>query len=161
MQTGPNPYAPPAADLDFGVTKTTSDDLLADPGSRLGARVIDGILVAAASAPALVLQFVFDRIEFLLLCAITIPVLLAYQWYLAATIGQSLGKRWLRIKVVKTSGGPLDFASAVVARLWVPALLASVPGIGQLFLLADALFIFRDDRRCLHDFLAGTRVVAT
>jgi len=29
----------------------------------------------------------------------------------------------------------------------------------MLFHLVDCLFIFRQDRRCLHDLIAGTRVV--
>jgi hypothetical protein len=29
----------------------------------------------------------------------------------------------------------------------------------MLFHLVDALYIFREDQRCLHDHIAGTRVV--
>jgi hypothetical protein len=35
-----------------------------------------------------------------------------------------------------------------------------VPGIGALAVTVDDLFIFRTDRRCLHDLIAGTKVVA-
>jgi len=35
-----------------------------------------------------------------------------------------------------------------------------VPGMRELVSLFDAVFIFRDDRRCLHDLLAGTKVVS-
>jgi uncharacterized RDD family membrane protein YckC len=41
----------------------------------------------------------------------------------------------------------------------VTSLLSALAGIGWIFALVDALFIFREDRRCLHDFIAGTRVV--
>jgi len=37
----------------------------------------------------------------------------------------------------------------------VPLLLAILPG----FMLLDPLFILRRDRRCLHDLIAGTKVV--
>jgi uncharacterized RDD family membrane protein YckC len=36
--------------------------------------------------------------------------------------------------------------------------LAQVPGI-NLVMLVDPLLIFRSDRRCLHDLLAGTQVI--
>ena len=39
-------------------------------------------------------------------------------------------------------------------------LVMAIPIIGQLLGLADALFIFRSDRRCVHDLLAGTKVVS-
>jgi hypothetical protein len=34
-----------------------------------------------------------------------------------------------------------------------------VPIIGPIYSIVDVLFIFRDDRRCIHDHIAGTRVV--
>jgi uncharacterized RDD family membrane protein YckC len=34
-----------------------------------------------------------------------------------------------------------------------------IPIFGLFFVLADTLMIFRADRRCLHDLMAGTRVV--
>ena len=38
-------------------------------------------------------------------------------------------------------------------------LVAQIPYIGAFLILADVLCIFREDRRCLHDHLAGTRVI--
>jgi uncharacterized RDD family membrane protein YckC len=32
-------------------------------------------------------------------------------------------------------------------------------GSGAILYLIDVLFIFRDNRRCLHDLLAGTKVI--
>ena len=42
---------------------------------------------------------------------------------------------------------------------WPWGLLGLVPLIGWLFALADALLIFRDSRKCLHDNIADTIVV--
>jgi hypothetical protein len=36
-----------------------------------------------------------------------------------------------------------------------------VPILGAIFWITDSLFIFRADRRCLHDLMAGTKVVRT
>jgi uncharacterized RDD family membrane protein YckC len=38
-------------------------------------------------------------------------------------------------------------------------LIGQIPVVGSLFLLVDAFFVFGDDQRCLHDYLAGTKVV--
>jgi uncharacterized RDD family membrane protein YckC len=34
-----------------------------------------------------------------------------------------------------------------------------VPFVGVLFWFVDNCFIFRDDHRCLHDLMGGTKVV--
>ena len=35
-----------------------------------------------------------------------------------------------------------------------------IPVIGSFLGLLDVLFIFRQDRRCLHDMVAGTEVIS-
>jgi len=53
----------------------------------------------------------------------------------------------------------LDFGKLVGLR-YVPVWLASsIPFIGGFLALIDILFIFREDRRCVHDMIAGTVVV--
>lgn len=85
---------------------------------------------------------------------------LGYQIYLLASTGQTIGKRALGLRVVlvkdDSNGG---FVPNVLLRGLAPSLLMAIPYIGRLILIADILFIFRDDRRCLHDHIAGTRVV--
>ena len=34
-----------------------------------------------------------------------------------------------------------------------------IPVLGPLFSLVNVCFIFREDRRCIHDLIAGTQVV--
>lgn len=80
---------------------------------------------------------------------------LGYQIYLLSTRGQTLGKRWMKVKIVKQDGSPPGFVHAVLLRLIVNGLLGVVPAYG----LVDILFIFRDDRRCIHDLIASTKVV--
>jgi hypothetical protein len=41
----------------------------------------------------------------------------------------------------------------------VPLLLPLVPFLGGLVALVDVLFIFGPSKRCLHDLVAGTKVV--
>jgi uncharacterized RDD family membrane protein YckC len=80
-------------------------------------------------------------------------------WLLTAR-GQTLGKMLFDIRVVrvrdKLNGG---FIANVLLRVMAVALLGMIPYLGALFAVADLLFIFRSDRRCLHDLIAGTFVI--
>lgn len=73
--------------------------------------------------------------------------------------GWTLGKRVLGMRIVRTNGQRADLVHVLVLRWIVPSFLAWVPCLGTTFSLVDALFIFRADRRCLHDLLADTSVV--
>jgi len=100
----------------------------------------------------------------LLLASTVATVLLAlYQLYSLAVRGQTLGKRLMGIQIVDDAGRPAGFFRAVLLRSWVFGLLTglvqgclSIAGI--VVPLVDALFIFGDERRTLHDLLAGTWV---
>jgi uncharacterized RDD family membrane protein YckC len=56
-------------------------------------------------------------------------------------------------------GGNPGFVRAVVLRNLLPGFFAAIPCCGGLFFLADHLFVLNEDRRCLHDWMAGTKVV--
>jgi uncharacterized RDD family membrane protein YckC len=86
-------------------------------------------------------------------------VLACYQWYLISTTGQSLGKRWLKIRIVRLDGSLPGFVYGVVLRVWVIGALGYIPYIGSCVGLIDALAIFGEEKRCIHDRIAGTMVV--
>ncbi|HEY7139656.1 MAG TPA: RDD family protein [Methylomirabilota bacterium] len=68
------------------------------------------------------------------------------------TAGQTLGKRFLGVRVTDEGGGPLGYLRAL--GRCVATVVAAMPfGIGL------AVAGLRRDRRGLHDLLAGTRVV--
>ena len=70
------------------------------------------------------------------------------------TAGQTVGKRLLGARVVDEGGAPIGYVRAL--GRCVATLLAALPlGIGLVVAGCAA------DRRGLHDFLAGTRVVRT
>jgi uncharacterized RDD family membrane protein YckC len=82
------------------------------------------------------------------------------QIYLVSTRGQTLGKRFLGIRIVRASDGSNPgFARAWLLRALVPGIIGVLPTIGSVFTIVNYGFIFRADRRCLHDLLADTRVV--
>jgi uncharacterized RDD family membrane protein YckC len=173
-----NPYAAPAADLDSNLLPGAGDDLpLASRLSRLGAGLLDGLVYLAACIPifgagiwaaatAEVRRANPDSpsigagvLVLGVLGGVLVLAVLIFQVYRVSTTGQTLGKKWLDIRIVKRDGSPVTFSSAVLLRSFVPSLLGAIPYVGWIFGLLNILFIFRDDRRCLHDHIADTRVV--
>lgn len=77
--------------------------------------------------------------------------------------GQTLGKLVLGIQIVRfADGSRAGFIRAVLLRSVLFAVMAVVTSFqffAQVLLLTDMLFIFRQDRRCLHDLVADTKVV--
>lgn len=64
--------------------------------------------------------------------------LIFHQWWLVSTTGQSLGKRWLRIRIVTTDGDAPGFWRGVFLRSWVVAVLGAIPMLGSLLSLVNA-----------------------
>ncbi len=83
-------------------------------------------------------------------------VLLGLQLYWVSTLGQTIGKKLVGTRIVLKdtlqNGG---FVTNVLKRGLVSGILNFVPG----FFLVDSLFVLREDRRCIHDFIAGTCVI--
>ncbi|MEZ6133298.1 MAG: RDD family protein [Pirellulaceae bacterium] len=139
--------------------------------SRLAANFVDGIAImlafivsflslALAQATGLIAKElspgdVAGAIEALCIMGFPIAVFCMVQWNLIATRGQSMGKMLLFIRIVNDRGNPPGFVQGVILRDWVRVLLGLIP----FFNIIDILFIFGESRRCIHDFIAGTRVV--
>ena len=85
---------------------------------------------------------------------------IVYQAVCLSSCGQTVGKRMMQLRIVNSadSSNP-GFVKAVLIRWWLPSLIYSIPYLGWVFWLADCLFIFKNDRRCLHDLMAGTKVL--
>jgi len=91
-----------------------------------------------------------------LVCILLILSLYAVQVYYLITQGQSLGKKWLKIRIVDAKtykvGG---FCKNVLLRTVCNGLLSIIPWYSYI----DIFYMFGKDRRCVHDHLAGTIVV--
>jgi len=155
---------------------------LAGRGTRLGAAIIDRAIAALCSLPGFLLMgpaFVtlmlaasrgeepnFEEIDAAGLLLGTLVAGLgwlaqfAVQLWMLTTRGQSIGKRLLNIRIVlfQDNGAP-GFLHAWLLRNFVPGIISLVPYLGFVFVLVDALFIFTEQRRCIHDHIAGTKVV--
>lgn len=168
-----SPNTPPSGDVGSGVSTQDAAAPLATRGRRLAAACLDGLLyflpmlalgvggIVAGSgrdgrSPAALSSAEIFAVG---LCGFGLLALVIVQGLLVATTGQSLGKRWLKIRIVRLDGGPVDLVTGVLLRSWLLAALSAIPGAGGLFYLVDALTIFREDRRCVHDLIAGTKVI--
>lgn len=81
------------------------------------------------------------------------------QLYLLAKHSQTIGKRMCKIRIYDIhSGRPADWIHTILLRIFVNGAIGSVPCVGGFYGLVDILFIFREDRRCLHDLIASTVV---
>jgi uncharacterized RDD family membrane protein YckC len=167
-----NPYAPPDPQLDArrSIEEKPGIQVLAGRGARLGAAVLDGLLYLACFVPAWLatIALLSSRVMHDFYFALFVPLgigmvamllLAALQWYLVATTGQSLGKRWLDLKIVKMDGSNVDFVTGVVMRSWLLGVVFVVPYLGLCAWLLDALWIFGEEHRCVHDHIAGTKVI--
>jgi uncharacterized RDD family membrane protein YckC len=73
--------------------------------------------------------------------------------------GQTIGKKIVGIKVVRADGTPASFPRILFLRNGINTLIGMIPLVGLVFAVVDALCIFREDERCIHDQFADTIVV--
>jgi uncharacterized RDD family membrane protein YckC len=160
-----NPYAPPRA----SVSDVLVDDELehASRGIRLGAALLDTFLIMCAIYLPIILVGIFgygdvgsDSAVWAILMGwlvilISLVIYLGITLYFVARDGQTLAKKWLGIKVVRGDGSKASLGRIFVLRNLISWLLAFT----GLYPLIDALFIFGDNRQCLHDKMADTIVV--
>jgi uncharacterized RDD family membrane protein YckC len=162
-----NPYAPPTAPV-ADVVSGTGPGELAERASRLGAVIVDGLIVLVAYLPAMIVGFRnFDPQRGLrnfvnngtIITGCIMLVILAITCVLVARNGQTIGKRLIGIKVVRSNGEKASFWRIFLLRNVVNAIPSLIPFVGYVYGLVDTLFIFTESRQCLHDKIADTVVV--
>ena len=163
----PNLYAPPQAEVSD--VETFEEHEPAERGVRLGAAILDTlILFLAVGLPLLIaVGFSFTRLidpslylgPLVLFAVVPALALIGITIYFVHRNGQTIAKRMLGIKVVRTDGSPASLARIFWLRNVVNALPGMVPFIGNFYSLVDSLFIFGEKRKCVHDHIADTIVV--
>jgi uncharacterized RDD family membrane protein YckC len=164
-----NPYAPPRAAV-LDIADPHASAVPADRGTRLGATMLDGIIFAvmvwAPFTMAAMAGGAAGRVTgggtagaILVVCVVVALVgFIAWCWLTIKYVkrnGQSIAKKLLAVKVVRTDGSAVSLGRVFWLRNIVNGLISIVPLYG----LVDALFIFGESRQCLHDKLADTVVV--
>lgn len=81
------------------------------------------------------------------------------QIYMLVKYSQTIGKRICKIRIYNVqTGQPADWVRTILLRIFVNGIGGALPCVGGLYSLVDICFIFREDRRCIHDLIAGTVV---
>lgn len=166
-----NPYAPPKSQL---IERVVVDTALvrADRGQRLAAALVDGALVMAVLGVMLWLEYKFlaggrdwpPKGSELLLVQVA-NSMIAFASYilmngvLLQRYGQTIGKRLLDIRIVRVDGSQATLIDLLLRRYLLLLLIKFIPYVGIAVATIDPLLIFGSERRCLHDYLAGTIVV--
>ena len=160
----PNPYAPPGARVD-DVPDPSGETEIAGRGARLGASIIDGIIIAALVIPVWVWGLGKSIAEPMPLVDTVLYLALAYGAYfvinatLLARSGQSVGKRLLNIRIVRSDGSRAGLLRLFGLRYAINNATLVTPVAGWIYALVDSLAIFGRNRRCVHDYLADTIVI--
>jgi uncharacterized RDD family membrane protein YckC len=155
---------------------------LADPGRRLAARLLDGLvflpvaiacvavalaLVAPHAGPIFPRQnadpnatvptpgFVWLYLAVAGGALVSGGLFVLYETVTTVRFGRTLGKRWMKIRPLALDGCPLGWGRgfARAATQWIAGFLGWLGFIDFLWCLWDA------DRQCLHDKIVGTLVV--
>lgn len=158
-----NPYQAPNARVGL------NDDphILAGRWQRFAAVWVDGFIGLILMLPLMIVFGYFDGIldgrqpDMAAQTGWTIFGLILFylvHGYLLYTRQQTIGKLLLNIKIVGVDEDRVHAGRLFGLRYFLFHMISVIPVL-NIFLLVDALMIFRKDRRCLHDFLAGTRVV--
>lgn len=156
---------------------------LADPGRRLGARMLDYLVLLPAfvlllvvallifgprfgplfpnestypsSAPVPTPGFVWVYLTVFVCAFIAGLLMLAYETIAVARFGRTLGMAWLHVRPLRVSGGTLGWGRAFgrAAIFWLAWFLSWIGLLDPLWCLWD------DKRQCLHDKVADSIVV--
>jgi len=186
-QAPPAPYQPPPADGTFnpyqapaapiaGDLYTPSpygpdSDLFARPlasrGTRLGAVIVDALIYGVCLIPVFAIIGLgaesadSDAVAggAMILLVLIFLALFIVNLYFLNRDGQTLGKKALGVRIVRMDDSRASLGRIFWLRMVVPGILGGIPILGPFFSLADALLIFAEDRRCIHDHIADTKVV--
>lgn len=160
-----NRYAPPKADVQDADGESGN---LASRGARLGGAIIDAIISGIVSFPIMYYTGFWQSAmtgevnigDQLMLAIFGIVVFLLLNGYLLAKRGQTIGKALVGTRIVSVEDEQILPLPKVFGLRYLPInIVAQVPYVGSILALINVLFIFRDDRRCVHDLIAGTKVI--
>lgn len=163
-----NPYQAPSAHIED--VNDNEDSELAERGTRLGAVILDSLIFLVPGLFAIIPAFLLtqrgnaEAMSVGTMIAVTVGVLGMLVVFVIDLVmlhrsGQTIGKRMLNVKIIRTDGSRAGLTRIFFLRMLVPGLIGSLPFVGIIFTIVDPLFIFQESRRCVHDLIADTVVI--
>jgi uncharacterized RDD family membrane protein YckC len=161
-----NIYATPESNPE---TPENSDpsNVLATRLSRLGAAILDGLIMTVIIAPLMIFTGYYSDIsqgiqpsylEQLGYSLVGIVAFMLINFSFLLNQGQTIGKKIVGIKIVGLNVEKLNVA-IIGKRYGFYFLVGQIPMVGGIISLVNILFIFGKEQRCLHDLVAETKVV--
>lgn len=122
---------------------------------RVGAKIIDGILLSVAGWILGFLGGIIGGMASSIIASVLSSVMgFAYEVYFIGAHGATPGKMVCSLKVVRSDGGKVGYARAL-GRLFAAFLSGMILGIGYIMVAFDK------EKRGLHDRICDTRVIRT
>jgi uncharacterized RDD family membrane protein YckC len=162
-----NPYAPPQAVV-LDIADPGTHTVPAERATRLGAAILDAVIFGAMVYIPIIFMVAAiaaagedsDHGGAILVLGglFTLAGLVAWVWLTIRFVlrnSQTIGKKLIGIKVVRSDGSPVSFSRLFWLRNVVNAIISVIPFYG----LVELLFIFGESRQCLHDKMADTIVI--
>jgi uncharacterized RDD family membrane protein YckC len=172
-----NAYAPPQAEIRDGPAAPPAKGALATRNLRLAGVIVDSVASAVFVVPFL--MFTGDwtaaipgELSYGTISLGGIALFTAMQCSLLATRGQTIGKWLVGTRIVRADNDEVPTLARTLGlrygtlALGLPVTLFVFMWAGAIayplivFGLIDSALVFRRDRRCLHDLIAGTKAVA-
>ena len=168
-----NPYEPPSSEGNSTSPShepTIGQNRLATRWERFCGSVVDALIVGGVSIGIAYAIGLYNNLgengqlplkEHVLGIVVGIVTFFVFNIVLIYSRGQTLGKLMIGTRVVTLDGQQVSGNRYLFARLLPIWILTSLPVfcIPQIVGLIDALLIFRNERNCLHDDIAQTRVI--
>ncbi|RSD25433.1 RDD family protein [Mesobacillus subterraneus] len=119
---------------------------------RLGASILDGLIIGV---PLLIISYLatgsWDENLFTQSLNFLYTLLVPILWY-----GYTIGKRIVGVRIAKVNGKKLGFGAMIMRTIVAGIVYTLTLGIG---VIVSAFMVgLRQDKRSLHDFIAGTYV---
>jgi uncharacterized RDD family membrane protein YckC len=172
-----NRYAPPSAEVSDAPEEAGE---LAGRGTRLVAAILDGLIfmllfytpifvtiggtafMQASTSGQMAIWRVIGAALFSsggIVALIGLIVFATLNIYFVTKNGQSIGKKLMGIKLVRTDGSKAGLGRIFWLRNAIGFVIGVIPLVGGLYSLIDSLMIFSEPRRCVHDRIADTIVI--
>ena len=157
-----NPYQAPVAAIN-----EVLDDALASRWERFLAAFVDGIILVLILVPLMFATGYFEKaasgqLGFGTTLAYAIGsfiLFLLVQGYPLSQSAQTWGKKIVGIRIAMMDGSQAPFGTIILKRYLPVNVVGSLPFLGPILSLLNVLLIFRADKRCGHDLIAGTQVL--